>query len=91
VLFAEELDALARARGATVLTVAGPRLRARASWLPEQAAHLSDVEALRHLVPDVADREVFLCGNAQWSDLVVAAARQAGVPSDHIHVERFAY
>jgi len=91
VIFGEELDALARDRGATVLTVPGPRLRGRASWLPQQAVHLSDVEALRHLVPDVADREVFLCGNAQWTELVVAAAEQAGVPSGHIHVEHFAY
>jgi len=91
VLFGEELSALAKSRGATVLTVPGPRLRTRDSWLPEQAAHLSDVEALRHLVPDLADRELFICGNVPWMDHVVDAARQAGVPTEHIHVERFAY
>lgn len=91
VVFGDELSALAQSRGATVLTVPGPRLRTRASWLPEQAGHLSDVAALRHLVPDVAEREVLLCGNAQWTDLVVAAAREAGVPDEHVHVEHFAY
>lgn len=91
VVFGDELAALAESRGATVLTVPGSRLLARASWLPEQAGHLSDVEALRHLVPDVADRQLFLCGNVQWTDLVVAAAEQAGVPPELIHVEHFAY
>ena len=91
VVFGDELATLAESRGATVLTVPGSRLRTRASWLPEPAGHLSDVEALRHLVPDVADRELFLCGNVQWTDLVVAAAEEAGVPAEHIHVEHFAY
>ena len=59
--------------------------------LPESAAHLSDVEALRHLVPDVAERDVFVCGSPQWMDHVVAAAEQAGVPREHLHVERFSY
>ena len=90
-LFAEELAELAQQRGATALTVPGPRLRTRPSWLPESAAHLSDVEALRHLVPDVAERDVFVCGSPQWMDHVVAAAERAGVPREHLHVERFSY
>ena len=90
-LFSEELAELARVRGATALTVPGSRLRTRPSWLPESAAHLSDVEALRHLVPDVAERDVFVCGSPQWMDHVVAAAEQAGVPREHVHVERFSY
>jgi len=91
VIFGGELSALAESRGATVLTVPGPRLRSRPSWLPEQAGHLADSEALAQLVPDVAEREVFVCGGVPWMGLVVAAAERAGVPAEHIHTERFTY
>ena len=87
----DELVGVARANGAQVVSVLGPRARDRASWLPEQAAHLGDAEALLALVPDLAEREVYVCGAAEWMDLVIAAAREAGVPSEAIHHERFAY
>ncbi len=90
-LFADELNALAESTGATVVTVPGARLRSRESWLPETAAHLGDVEALRQLVPDIHERQVLVCGSPPWMDLVVAAARGAGVADDHIQIERFAY
>ncbi|MEI2765744.1 MAG: ferredoxin reductase family protein [Dermatophilaceae bacterium] len=86
-----ELADLAAARGARVVTVLGPRVVDRPSWLPQSAAHLSDVDALRHLVPDVADHDLYVCGDPGWIELVAAAARTAGVPDDHIHTERFAY
>ena len=59
----EELDALAAARGARLFIATGPRVPDRDSWLPADAAHLSDVDGLRHLVPDVDQREVYLCGS----------------------------
>ncbi|MGV1008815.1 MAG: ferric reductase-like transmembrane domain-containing protein [Dermatophilaceae bacterium] len=91
VLFADELAALAAARGARILTVLGPRVAARPSWLPQSAAHLSDAAALAHLVPDIAEHDVFICGNPQWTALVADAARANGTPDAHLHIERFAY
>jgi ferredoxin-NADP reductase len=91
VLFREELAALASERGARVVTVPGPRIRTRDSWLPAPAEHLDDVEALVHLVPDVAERDVYLCGNAQWMEHVRSAAVGAGCPPDRIHAERFVW
>ena len=91
VLFRDELAALAAERGARVVTIAGPRIRGRDSWLPDSAAHLEDVEALLHLVPDVAERDVYLCGNAQWMEHARNAAIGAGVHPDRIHVERFVW
>jgi ferredoxin-NADP reductase len=91
VLFRDELAALALERGARVVTVPGPRIRGRDSWLPEAAAHLGDVEALVHLVPDVAERDLYLCGNAQWMEHARNAALGAGVLPDRIHVERFVW
>jgi predicted ferric reductase len=90
-VFEEELDALARSRGARVLYVLGPRVPDRASWLPASAAHLTDVQALLHLVPDVADHDVYVCGAQGWMDAVTTAARDAGVAPDRIHEERFSW
>ncbi|MGY4642493.1 ferredoxin reductase family protein [Cellulomonas sp. URHB0016] len=43
--------------------------------------------SLRLLVPDVADRDVFVCGPDGMVAAVVAAARELGVPRDSIHRE----
>jgi ferredoxin-NADP reductase len=91
IVLADELLALARDRGARVVAVIGPRAPGRPSWLPADAAHLTDAEALLSIVPDVADRDVYVCGNQHWMDLVVDAARAAGVAADAIHHERFGY
>lgn len=91
VLFRDELARLAADRGARVVTVSGPRIRTRDSWLPMSAAHLGDVEALVHLVPDVAERDVFLCGNEQWMDHAQAAVLGAGADPGRVHVERFVW
>jgi len=91
VLFRDELAALAAERGARVVTVPGPRIPGRDSWLPLSAAHLGDVEALVQLVPDVAERDMYLCGNAQWMEHARAAAVAAGVEPSRVHVERFVW
>jgi predicted ferric reductase len=90
-LFAHELEGLAAARGIRVLHAPGHRIRSRESWLPEQAAHLSDAQGLLHLVPDIAQHDVYLCGSAGWMDAARQAALDAGVPEQHIHLERFAW
>ncbi len=90
-VLADELAALAAARGARYLLVEGPRVRGRASWLPDQAGHLGDVEALRQVVPDIADHDVYLCGSDGWMTAARAAAVGAGVPRARVHLERFAY
>jgi len=91
VLFESELAEISGRTGARVVTVPGPRRRDRPSWLPEGAAHLGDVDALRHLVPDIAERDVFLCGNAGWMEHARVAALEAGVPADRLHLERFVW
>jgi predicted ferric reductase len=91
VILREELVALAEARGARLFIATGSRVPDRESWLPADAAHLSDVEGLRHLVPDVDQREVYLCGSAGWMRAAERAVVGAGVPRAHVHLERFAY
>ncbi len=90
-LFTDELLTLARERGARIFTVLGPRATSRPSWLPQHAAHVGDTDGLRHLVPDLADHDVYVCGNPTWMGHVIAAVRAGGVPEANVHVERFAY
>jgi predicted ferric reductase len=86
-----ELSELARERGARYVVVEGRRARSRSSWLPQHAAHLSDADALRQIVPDVAQHDVYVCGSRGWMAAAEAALREAGVPPDHIHIEHFSY
>lgn len=88
--FRGELDRLAAQRGVRVTFLLGPRPR-RPSWVPHDAAHLSDVEVLRRISPDVAAHDVYLCGPDAWADLARAAVRAAGVPDGRVHIERFAW
>ncbi len=90
-VLSDELAALAAARGARYLLVEGPRVPDRDSWLPAQARHLTDVQALREIVPDVADHDVYLCGSDGWMAAARTAAIEAGVPRDAVHLERFTY
>jgi len=90
-LLVDELTALAKSRGARFFVVAGPRAARRPSWLPQHAAHLSDVQALRQLVPDIGGHDVYICGSPGWMDAAEAAATGAGVPPEHVHIERFTY
>jgi predicted ferric reductase len=87
----DELNALAELRQARFFVVTGRRVSSRNSWLPEHAAHMSDVEALRLIAPDVASHDLFLCGNPGWVGAVELAAIGAGVPAEQVHIERFAY
>ena len=86
-----EIEALADARGARVFYAIGPRIADRHSWLPQAAAAMSDEDALRQLVPDVADHDVYLCGADGWMGAARRALLAAGVPPDAIHLERFTW
>jgi len=47
-------------------------------------------EHLLELVPDLAERDVYVCGPPGMIDVAVRNVRAAGVHRRHIHVERFA-
>jgi predicted ferric reductase len=55
-----------------------------------EGSRLLSPEHLRELVPDIADRDVYVCGPPAMADATVRSVR-AHVPSRHIHVERFAF
>lgn len=88
--FTDDLKKLSAA-GVRVLHLPGRR-RAATSWLGAvHAGEFSDRAALKHWVPDIAQRDVYICGPTPWADLVVADLRGAGVPETHIHVEAFGW
>jgi predicted ferric reductase len=56
----------------------------------EEGRRLLTAPHLRELVPDLAEREVFLCGPPGLADVVKREVRRAGVSRGHLHTERFA-
>lgn len=89
-LFSAEFDVLARERGLQVHRLPGPR-RASDSWLGEGAGPGDDRAVLLALIPDVAQRDVYLCGPEAWSASVRRTLAAAGVPESRIHVETFGW
>ena len=83
IIFRDELDRLARARGAQVHYVIGRRRF--------DARDPLDAEALERLVPDVRDRDVYICGPVPMMQRVEGALRRLGLARRQIHAERFAY
>jgi len=88
-VLAGEIDELARIRGVEVRHLVGPR-RHDGSWIPT-ATSLSDADALKQLVPDVADCDIFICGPTPWMKSVERAATAAGASRKQIHTEDFAW
>ncbi|MFD8200896.1 ferric reductase-like transmembrane domain-containing protein [Streptomyces sp. NPDC059701] len=73
-----ELRDLAHARGAELHLVTGPAVPDRLG--PRDLAAL---------VPDVADRDVYVCGPPGMTAAVLRTLRELGVPGPQIHAERF--
>ena len=86
VVFRAELDAIARARGATLHYLVGRRGEPGG-----RAGSRSGPAALAALVPDVPERDVFLCGPLSLMDARATPLRRLGVPASQIHLERFSY
>jgi predicted ferric reductase len=87
-LFAAEFEQLARERGLQVLHLSGSR-RAPDSWLPGSVGPADDLTALLSWVPDIAERDVYVCGPEEWTDQVRRTTRAAGLPAARFHVEAF--
>ena len=81
-VFREELEVLARLRGAAVHYIVGQRGRD----LPPDPLGAG---VLASLVPDVQHRDVYLCGPVSMMDTVRRGLRSLGVPARQIHWESF--
>jgi predicted ferric reductase len=83
VIFREELDELARARGFALHYVVGDHAA-------PGGESLMSPEHLRELIPDIAERELYVCGPPAMTDFLQTNVRHAGVPRKFVHAERFA-
>lgn len=79
VLRAELAEEVAR-RGGRMWEALGPRNRIAIT-----------ASALRGSMPDLAERDVFICGPEAFTHGVAAECRAAGVPAARIHSESFAF
>ena len=85
IVFRDELEYLAHTRGATVHYLIGARGSRAMPFDPLTPA------ALRELVPDLRQREVYLCGPTPMMEAVRDGLRASGLPRGHIHFERFEF
>jgi predicted ferric reductase len=79
VLFSQELDEIARRRGA------------RVHYLLGDDPGCLTASALQRLVPGLTQRDVFLCGPPAMADAVRRSLYEAGLPARYLHEERFAF
>ena len=79
-----ELEHFVHTRGARLHLLTG---RTGAGLPPNQPFNPANLEAL---VPDIRDRDVYVCGPPAMTDAVLRALAQVGVPKRQVHAERFA-
>jgi predicted ferric reductase len=81
-IFKDELDQLAVERGMQVWYVIGHRT-------DPDPAHVFTPAGLLELVPDVRDRDVYVCGPEGVGTLAVQTLAELDVPARQIHVDQF--
>ncbi|MEY9926669.1 putative ferric reductase [Catenulispora sp. GP43] len=82
IIFRRELEDIAHDRGARLVYLVGSRRRHGKTLTPR---------GLMNLVPDLKAHDVYLCGPEPMQQAVIAALREAGVPTSHIHHESFEF
>jgi predicted ferric reductase len=74
----DEVSALVEGRAGRAYAVVGPRHKVR-----------FDSRVLHRLIPDLATRDVYICGPSGFAESVASAALSLGVTKDRIHKEGF--
>ena len=80
VIFQHEIAPLVHNRGGRLHVLVGNRHEVRL-----------DPDLFRDVVPDIWSRDVYICGPQGFTDDVVVAAYELGVPLDRIHSESFTF
>ena len=88
-LFAAEFAELGRRAGAVTVPIPGRR-GPGSSFLPGPGP-VDARAALFRLVPDLLEREVYVCGPGSFLAEVRSVLRAAGVPAGQVHAEEFAW
>ncbi|MGC2938790.1 MULTISPECIES: hybrid-cluster NAD(P)-dependent oxidoreductase [unclassified Brevibacterium] len=88
IIFRAELEQLAEVAGVSV-TILCSRDGESETWTGRRGR--IDTVTLAEVVPDVADRETFVCGPGPYMDAVRPLLAEAGVPSVRTHEESFVF
>jgi len=80
VLFHDEIAPLVEARGGQLHLLVGSRHQVRL-----------ESRQLQKLAPDIAERDLYVCGPENFADRITKAARRLGVGAQRIHKESFAF
>jgi predicted ferric reductase len=80
VIFHAEMEELVCERGGRLHILVGSRHKLRL-----------DHRLIGRLVPDIAGRDVYVCGPEGFTNRILAAAQRLGVGADAIHSESFAF
>lgn len=83
IVFRAELDQLALERGLTIHYVIGHHAAPKGE-------RIMSPEHLQELVPDIVERDIYICGPPGMARFLERNVRAANVPRSHIHIERFA-
>jgi ferredoxin-NADP reductase len=91
IVFSDELDRIAEARGARVSYAVGDHATTRPrDHATTESRDLLSPSHLKELVPDIAERDVRICGPPPMIEATVGNLHRAGVSRRRLHVERFA-
>lgn len=82
VVFRDELEEIARLRGAEIIWLIGPS---------SDPANSMGESNLTRLVPDLRRRDVYLCASPGLAAAARAGLREAGLPARRLHEEQFAF
>ena len=80
IVFLREFETLMSQRSGRMIVLIGSRRK-----------HPLDRHELSKLVPDIAHRDVYICGPEALSQQLIASSRVLGVPERNIHCEQFAF
>ena len=83
----DEVMDLARAKGAKVYTMIGPRARTAHRWMTEEDSRRG--VTLRSIFPRLKESDLYICGPTAWLDEVEGEARALGLTEHQLHTERF--
>ncbi|MFC7580269.1 ferric reductase-like transmembrane domain-containing protein [Schaalia naturae] len=88
-LLQDPIATLVQNRGLAHLRLDGRRAHHGSAWLPESSDRRDGAGLLAATVPDLHQRDVYVCGPGPWMDAVRADLDRAGVDPDRVHVEAF--
>jgi ferredoxin-NADP reductase len=85
IVFGSELGAIVAKAGAKMIHI----LSNDPAYAGEKG--IVDLEKIKRLVPDIMDRDVYVCGPPPMMNGVLATLANLGLPRSQVHFEKFAF